>query len=472
MGTLNTSFLRDALKSVYGEDTTHLLGILDGRPHEGAAKNAAQRFNPLRLETLLEQSALLLDRCGKNRDSFYDLQIKAVEFAIERKRLDLAFERQTAEIELNRQLDEKDATSQSAAQSSLADALSTAKQLFTQQVASRDPASGAATWVGKAGELAFANATQNHEEAKSLAFDLEVLRLQSDILGIRGNIEQIDGSRTVAQERADFGKFRAPIVNQVAESRQKRSQIDRDSSDQLAALAAVSGHPLNYEQRSKYIEREFEQDFADLYERLLSAADGLRLIYGYVAPLPAPADKKLYLTDLAIWLRRIIADLLALELLQDQYSLIVSARNNLSSERGDWETQLRSGRLSVRVPATVVPQQELVRIRGLRLLAQSQSATGFWSATCTAPPLVGLKPAQTCLIGRIPNLNPALPEDIRYGKSLHNLSPIGTWDIDLMPLSPTGNKPGELTDLYLDLLVTSIPSSRKGDLPWTIKPVG
>jgi len=331
----------------------------------------------------------------------------------------------------------------------------------------------------------------NYQEAfaNSLANQFASNNIQNNSINLAlaessARLKLLESSLDWAQVNKDF-QFKRTNVARKYQFLKLASNLDEDGV-------------LNYNKRLEPLKGRFEDDLRNAYGRLLVCEEGLRIIFGYVSPLPDPltARKVTFFDDCLSWVRKAVNFFNRFTRIDQTYVLPISLRNliqkqtnttyNLSDENandsaGAWDRAIQSGIISVKIDDSLFPNQYHVRVKGVNAFLDLQprrrhdeevnKVNGYIIADIDAPPRGyymhadgnSLPADQTRIprlrMGRLGTRNFIRTPEMGGTSIFYNISPFGNWTISLPQI--TDPQPGsKLTDLvrindvYLDLIVT------------------
>jgi len=258
--------------------------------------------------------------------------------------------------------------------------------------------------------------------------------------------------------------------------RRRRTTVARLVADLKGRAFTEPGGALNFTQQMGPIKARFERDYRDALARVFVASQGLRDIYGYDVALPssvedirkAAANSDTVFDDCALWVRDAVAWLTRFSYLDQNYTLPVSVRRSVGKDA--WKSGLRNGYWTMPVLESLFPNQVHVRLRGVsafvvfdRSTADVQRDSSIWSVSLRAPPkgvlhhLDGstinidqsyVPPAR---LARVCLRNLVNEPDITGVVAMHNISPIGDWQVAISKRSIDGIGLDRITDMHVDL---------------------
>ena len=242
----------------------------------------------------------------------------------------------------------------------------------------------------------------------------------------------------------------------------ERTQVARDMEIAKVKAAIEAGGVLNYGERMKPIRQRAELDLQESLAKVAAAAKGLRLLYGYTAPLPAPGAPGFF-DDCVLWVRRAINWLVRFRQLEQSFALPISLRSHTSN----WQEACRTGTFQLDLPESTFAYMRHVRLRGVSVLVIVDNGQGdpasLFQAVVTSPKTSSCKHLSgtvesldqhfvpPCRIGRVAFRGNIREPDVVGATALYNVSPIGNWQLSMTTKSSTGIKLDSLRDIQLDM---------------------
>jgi hypothetical protein len=191
----------------------------------------------------------------------------------------------------------------------------------------------------------------------------------------------------------------------------------------------------------------------------MAARDGLALIYGYEAAFPGDPASPGFLSTLWLWCQA--ARLFVARANETSQGLLtqVSARGARVSDGQDvriWEFD---------VPETAFFRQRCVRMRGISVYPVGRTLAGAWQGYVVPPRSrrylhpgsgerrIELTSSEPAYFGRATSWDPLRPSDVFGIVGLHNISPLGRWQVAFARTSTTGSAVSDVDDVLIDFHV-------------------
>lgn len=243
------------------------------------------------------------------------------------------------------------------------------------------------------------------------------------------------------------------------------SKSQAESLELFKAKASTSGNGSNYVERFAFLKTLFDISIAEAYRKAVVCEKAAREIYGIQIPLPTIKTIG-YLNELAIWSQK-MAD--ALDAEQDrryvgEIAFAVSGiDNNLMDNelltKDKYTAQIAGGEIKFTLTSDKFEKSSMknVLLRSMRLLirAKDETRVRIWPVKVKLPTST-LSPGGevfSCIASS--NLSDSNTEQSLI-RGVHNISPLGEWEISLPPRSITaeGTQASELTNIYIILRVS------------------
>jgi len=133
----------------------------------------------------------------------------------------------------------------------------------------------------------------------------------------RGNFELASGQSNVAGLDLTDAATRKELIS-------KRWAITRRIREEYQRRHTEPGNAHNYKWRMDRIVELYAEDVAEAYQKALSVSDGLKVIYAHLTTPPKPnADNPRYLDDLVSWTRDVIRFVECESQYEAQYELVL-----------------------------------------------------------------------------------------------------------------------------------------------------
>ena len=284
------------------------------------------------------------------------------------------------------------------------------------------------------------------------------------------------GAADSSDQKGSGYRARADWEQADVQFRRRRTGVARWVADLEARTFTEPGGALNFTEQMALIKPRFERDFRDALARAFVAAQGLKDIYGYTIPLPprlgsiakTMADSDAIFDDCTTWVRDAVAWLTRFSYLDQNYSFPVSVRRSVTKDA--WKAGLKNGYWQVPIAETAFPNQVHVRLRGLSAFvvfdqrsSDWERDSSIWNVSARAPKTgtvrrldgsavtIDQSYAPPARLARVTLRNSLHDPDITGVAAMHNVSPIGTWDVAMGKRSINGVGLDRLVDLHIDL---------------------
>jgi hypothetical protein len=244
---------------------------------------------------------------------------------------------------------------------------------------------------------------------------------------------------------------------------------------------------LDFAGRAVRLTGRIQRDFEDAYDRMSTAAKGLKLLYGYESGIPSLSPASTTPTTLPIdvcvlWVREAIKFLLVFAQLDQAFSVTLSLKDILGT--GKWDEVKRSSprRVTFAVPRETFASHTFCRLRGISAFVHGPSLdSGPWGAVIRLPDnalsIQGIDnsgqqvnipvPQQDlsdCYLTRIETRSSPRAPDVAGLISLLNASPIAgtgeSWHVTIVPPAGDTSLFQELSDLAIELNLIGRPKAR------------
>jgi hypothetical protein len=288
---------------------------------------------------------------------------------------------------------------------------------------------------------------------------------------LRSELQSKAAGASAAKARWGGKKVRADYEHKDADFKRNRLQVMRDMADLKARALFETDGALNYGEKLAPLRHRIDRDVRDAVARMKAVSEGLRLLLGYSTPLPPAVVSWIggagnihkALSEGLVWVRDAIAWLSAFQQLDQQTSYPISVRRTVGENA--WRSGLQAGRWSLSLPQTLWSDQRHVRLGGLSVFVEHNTA--IWRVVVTPPRTsevqhlngssvqLDQRRVPLCVSGRAASRTAARDPDIVAVNSLRNVSPIGTWDISCSTQALTGERIETIRDVVLDLYLTS-----------------
>ena len=276
----------------------------------------------------------------------------------------------------------------------------------------------------------------------------------------------------------------------------RQTEVRREITKLKGREAIRPGGPYNFPEQMKFLIKRLAIDYQEAYSALISAQEGLRLIYNYQdESLPKQDLNKKEpgaINQCVLWVDRAVSFLQKFSRLDQNYILPVSVRAQLGEEA--WERTLKDGVFKIALSTDDFPEQSFVRIRGVGAfvvegkteandsLFENNKQCDLWQMQLKGPEVALVRyDKQTikkvdqsnlpkCFLARVSERNKEQKPDVVGIRAYHNASPIGkhkktdpnlpegNWIIQISSRSLMGRDREVISDIHIDfhLAVRSI----------------
>ncbi|UFS71168.1 hypothetical protein LPW11_03005 [Geomonas sp. RF6] len=402
-----------------------LCNIVSYRPDR---KMLAANYAPRHVEILLDEAAVLIERCLKDFKEYRSLDYAWHEFVNDVR----AEEKQ---IELDRQRRRWDGGP------------------FEEEAREAEAPAEAADEESATAAMAPADATAG---------------------------EPAEGEEGEREEQPEEESKPEPAPAPVAKSR-----LDlREEAVQRKKDLATPGQPFALHEQRDLVLKRLCRDYEEAMNRACVAEEGLRTIFGYTeitSPLPPEAETlNESLTTLAMWIRNSMEWLTRYQRQEQRFTRVVSIRSLLN--RGMW-TQVKHARdsipLKLQIPSDLFRSHENCRLLGIGAALVGDAGAVQWSVSVRLPNEahyersgeyvdVDQSDLAPIMLGRVENRKSPRPPEL-CGTTTHlNASPFGrstqggVWHVEISrPAGSNAETFGHLEDLVLELSLAGIPKETK-----------
>lgn len=384
-------------------------------------KDDPRRYlNSRQVEPMLAYATRLLDRCYSYWTEKQNLEVRALEYAIQ-DAFDAALEQCVADevsiggLDLAALIASLEADGATEARNAHQSAVVKLAE-FMRRRRKDDPDFGTYYYQWK---LDYMTGGNDHNHASNLLNyemrDDEILA-ERDSLGAGAAVEDHNARANVATARRNFETQLKPIQMARLGAAKERLRLRRE-----AALLADGA--MNFAQRAKRTYDLFWRDWQDAYIYLQTIERGLRNVYGIRAALaPLAATGSFYAH--VDWAKRVAFNLLRFARGESDFVVTFSLRDALGMP-GDaqWNALLAGGTLQFPTPPTLFSRLTFVRLRGVR---------GFLRLRANADPSttlrIQLQPPVDALA--IHGLAPADIVEVKQEATVADLGSCGTRSAD------------------------------------------
>lgn len=265
------------------------------------------------------------------------------------------------------------------------------------------------------------------------------------------------------------------FVNDDAEAWQKvasaHDKLYMELREALAiqkAKASAPSNGSNFVERFAFLKKLFDLNLVEAYRRSVVAARALKDIYAIDVPLPK-VTKHGYLNEISLWAQRasdLLDDALDARLFSDVVFAVSGVDGTLKDQelvpRERFTTELATGRLTFKLTPTHFERCQMrdPLLRSVRLQVQCKDETRvrIWPAQVYLP-----KSRPTGRVEVVSSVMPSVyqdtPDESSVIRSIHNISPVGDWEIRLPERSITpeaatalaATKTTEIVNIYVYL---------------------
>lgn len=474
------------------------------------AVKSDEEFHFMQVESLLEQSTSLLERCAVDRDKRDNLQLEKWKLQLEvdqflrlhlirlRERETgadtLAYERAVLDSAAERNIEESQKNAEAQLKALMDDQLASG---LNKRMAARELAAWVTAYPLKDQDLGGDEALYTFDGARKSKADhlYDAARIETDEAAWE-QVFSLMARRYEMAAASGAGQLRKQSLDLLAKwcladiaFRRERDQVAADAVWEKLYQAQSAGSVLNYADRITPLERRFAVDFREALARLAAARRGLQDLYGYAPDFPKEGSAG-YFDEVVTWVRNADQRLRQLAAFDQDYVLALSLKDLTKSQ---WEAGLSSSQWTFDIADDLFPGQAHVRLRGLALAVvgpppeepnqaaqkpaarksagsapDETKATGFWFARVSVPPVATIKHGSgeslqldqkavpVCYLGRVMDREAAAVPEIAGANVLHNASPLGKgWKLALSSKSTDGIPTATVRDvqIYLHLVV-------------------
>jgi hypothetical protein len=409
---------------------------------EEISRQAKDRFRKWHVEALLNQAAVLLDRCIRDRAEYCELLGR-------RALLDLEIKQAQAAQEIVERPEYRRMLQAPSARLRMEAAYRTLRPGETDNLG----------WH-------YDQWWQNMEERGHLPTSREKC-------SVKVQIHTNDLERMVAEHKRDAASL-------DLEFQRQRILDSRRILDEKIAAASPGG-ALYFQERIDHLAARITDDLEDACGRLVIASEGLKVFYGYDTPYAGRGE----LETSVRWVRAAIRWLEAFGQLDQASTKIYSVRQLVSEE--SWRevvgSDARSASVTFVLPASDFRSHSFVRLRGVSVFLRSNLQLPSPWAACVHVPSeavatqndrtvrIDQREAPPCIVGRVESRLATRAPEVAGLVSLMNVSPIsdpegdGSWR---MTITCPGLEVSlsDLEDIELELNLVGIPRIEQ-DSQWT-----
>jgi hypothetical protein len=289
-----------------------------------------------------------------------------------------------------------------------------------------------------------------------------------------------DSSANASDQRSLGLTTRAKWDEADVQFRRRRTQVARWIADLKARVFTEPSGALNYTEQMAAIQYRFQRDLRDAVARIFVASKGLSDLYGYNVSLPlslkaiqannAQALASVF-DECVNWVRDASAWLVRFSYLDQNYTVPLSVR--YLAGKDNWKSGLRTGSWQIQVTEKLFPNQRHLRLRGISAFVVFDQSTAdwerdasIWTVVARAPKSATYKRMDDSVVtvdqslipparlGRVGLRSNQLQPDTTGVSSMHNVSPLGTWEVAIGLKSVGGTiNVDRIKDVQLDLHV-------------------
>lgn len=445
----------------------------------------SKKLFPNKIESLLNQSADLLDRAIRDRSEWDDKANKFLEIALElqefqkaddllKKEVEagyykLEYKKAKVDLEMQEIIQMKAASAEIQMNKLISERFSP-KALQEEQTNLRRMNTSytfAGYHSGPGGEepreheINFDQTIASISEfvnSGSLAMNQTNFAIQQELNKIQ--LRQLEANEKTASKNKLFFSDKLKWEEKNISFKLEHDQIIRDTSCYKLASFLKDDGILNYIKRLIPLQQKFNNDFIESNIRLNSASIGLKAIYDYEAPLPTFRKNYVqFFDDCIIWNRKAINFINSSTQNQIATTIPVSIRS-LYKNLADFNNSYTNGKWKFNIDENFFKDKFQVKMLGLSLsviglskdykepfnldgcfqakmvIPKKESAYMQKSGKKTTLDLSEYLIPDIC-IGNVYSNESSHNSEIVGSQILSNLSPIGEWTISLLPTSRT-----------------------------------
>lgn len=462
---------------------------------------SADDFQPLQVEHMLEQAAVLLERCLVERAEWNELREKAFELVLEITEFIEIDEIHQQEIAAGfYTVASEQSRAEAQANSRVTEGLAGAGEELARL--REGPLSGGeierqTNNVGAAADVNTLELFDDHPGVAPFGYNRHgfTSRNKSELAGIfagriAGHGLEIQRQQLLVQEHGNEGQQSASEARQTGlnakrdwderniDFSRRRTEVARRLADLKSKAATNTGGPLNFMERMGFLEKRFERDFHEAFTRIQAASAGLRTVYDYNVRVPGIPDdnflKDGFVDDCILWVQNANSFISRFTQLEQSYVQPVSLRRLLNND-SEWTRIMGTPAPSLEVSLPLIeddgatqnlfPSQRHVRLRGVSGFVEVTDPAGVWQLSIVFPEEarsfylsnrnepISQRGLPTCRLGRVSTRESVREPDITGMVSLHNVSPFGTWRVFLSGSSTAGVASSAVQDIIVDLHV-------------------
>jgi hypothetical protein len=274
------------------------------------------------------------------------------------------------------------------------------------------------------------------------------------------------GASIVGAENRLFGLQKAAewaVKNRDFQS--EKLSIARELNDEKQRAVTMAGGALNYAERLEYDRARFQFNLGKGLELALAAREGLGLVYGYTDNFSEDQNQASFFSRLWIWAQAAKDFVSRISEASQSVVFQLSLKDlNANVTRGTDGQQ----RWNFDIPENRFFDLRCLRLRGLSVYPMGRNIAGAWTGYIVPPKSLRFlhpgggegsreQPApRPVYFGRASSWDPVRVPDVFGIVPLHNVSPLGKWEIGLRGNSSAGTPLDAIDDLAIDLHVAAI----------------
>ena len=230
----------------------------------------------------------------------------------------------------------------------------------------------------------------------------------------------------------------------------RRTLVAREMQDIKMKLALSNDGLLNSGKRLTSLRARFLADFRDAFARLRAAQSGLKRVFGFDLPLPDPNSSDSPLDECLLWTRHAVQAVISFSQRDQSVVLPISIRALVGET--SWEQGRTNGTWKVNLSDVFPDDMRHLRLRGVSVTTSDKHQDQLWHVKIFPPHTgtlrlldgsevaVDQKESRPVRIGRCTGRNNARAPDIAGLSTLHNLTPLGEWSIEVVGNSSGSSK--------------------------------
>lgn len=458
--------VEDLISTIQDEDPDFLpadtTGLLKGADFQvgmrlGGRLSGVKPFNHRPAIDLLEEAALLLDKCLSLRASKQELEVKAIEQWLEFRNFFLEndiHEQLVAAGELD--LGYKIATIEQTAQQEVLLRAKEADLNYANSILSRTPGNILHDKkINLSSLVTQLSSYSNAQELKDFAKELAIAQMQYEKEAVEASksaaastVAHVNGQLAIAATKAGY-------ENVSKELRRELQRTRKETMIRKAVAAMRPGVGSNFKERLYELQALFDEDFLSAYSRLAAAQKGLKELFEIVAPLPDLETSPL--SAYVVWLRQRLDDISQIQ--ESHWALELELSLSKLMGESTWKSLLRSGSAKFVVPADLLKNLSSVRLQSVGAYIEGGGSKRVQTLSLRPPrsasyttlsgqsKLLNQEDVPKITLGAIRERSDANDIGFLSARSLINVSPFGEWEVELrenkyLPSDSTGDLPG------------------------------